>query len=385
MDHERSTQPAFACRSDPSAPIAGGHRVLALCYGCTVVLSGRSRMHEIPWVLLVSGLLCTGSAMGCIPASLTLDTPGDASDPDAPCSGKCPKALATNQDAPLDVVTDGTRVYWTTAVSVMSCAVGGCEKQPTTLATAQAMPMGIAVSGQYLYWTSTIGGQVMACDVEACNLSPSTLVEQQGAPRGIGAGASALFWANSSTGQVMACANGLSCTPKGVAVTQNKPWATATVGTVALWINQGTSAAQSDGEVINCDYATDSTCIPKVVASGQPMPVAIAVDASRVYWANQGAGTDTGQVLSHAIAPDATPPTVLADNQASPASLALDSTRVYWTNSKSGEVMACELAGCNKQPTVIASGQTKPWGVAVDEHSVYWTDLGHGRVYKIAK
>ncbi len=70
---------------------------------------------------------------------------------------------------------------------------------------------------------------------------------------------------------------------------------------------------------------------------------------------------------------------VLASGQ-SPSSLTTDGTNVYWTNH-TGEVDACDVAGCDEHPTQLAMAGA-PAGIAVSESDVYFTDVAAGAVSK---
>ena len=78
--------------------------------------------------------------------------------------------LASGQQLPHGIATDGTNVYWVnrsngTANSgtIQKCAVGGCAGGPTTIASGQDTPSKIAVDGTKVYWTGggAGGGTVM--------------------------------------------------------------------------------------------------------------------------------------------------------------------------------------------------------------------------------
>lgn len=66
--------------------------------------------------------------------------------------------LATAQNNPFDVETDGTYVYWTefigTSGTIKRIKVDGTEAQPTTLETAINFPLDIIINGTTLYYTT---------------------------------------------------------------------------------------------------------------------------------------------------------------------------------------------------------------------------------------
>ena len=69
--------------------------------------------------------------------------------------GCTPTVLASNQDDPAGIASDGTNVYWGDYHGlVLSCPVSGCVGGvPTTLATGQS-PIAMLVDAHNVYWAN---------------------------------------------------------------------------------------------------------------------------------------------------------------------------------------------------------------------------------------
>ena len=129
-----------------------------------------------------------------------------------PIAGGAPTTLASGQDAPQDLVVDGSYVYWTNIPG--PCLAGSCGSSlpdtgtvmrvpvgggtPSTIASQQPGPSGIAVDATSVYWTNNPGGTVVAAPLGGG--ASSTLATGQGMPSHILADATGIYWTNETGG-----------------------------------------------------------------------------------------------------------------------------------------------------------------------------------------
>jgi hypothetical protein len=89
----------------------------------------------------------------------TVDDPDGGTVQGAPLSTLAPAVIATKQNAPSFVASDGTRIYWVaatssapTSFSIVACTIAS-PCQPTVLASGYVNPQGLVVDDAAVYWT----------------------------------------------------------------------------------------------------------------------------------------------------------------------------------------------------------------------------------------
>jgi uncharacterized protein DUF5050 len=245
-----------------------------------------------------------------------------------PTAGGQTTTLASGQDTPGSIVTDGTYVYWatTSAVSKMIPPAG-----PIATLASSVSPTTIVVDGANVYWTDFNDGKVLRAP-----LSGSGIVTP------IDTGASAQY------------ANGIAVTDTSVYWTD---------------FDDDTTMCTVEKAALDGGAAT-------AIATGQNSAEYVLVYGDRVYWTNDGYGPGTGSVMSSLL--DGTDPVPIATNQDAPYGIAVDGTSIYWTNEEGvfggntgGNIMKAPLDG--GAPTTLLGAQDNPGFIAVDSTSVYWT------------
>jgi hypothetical protein len=180
------------------------------------------------------------------------------------------------------VVIDSTSAYWNSNGSLLSCALGGCNRAPTLLMEPNALLQNesigqIAEDDTYLYYTI-------------------------GAPTSFQLG------------------NG-----PGYVVTQSSSLA---LGPVFSCSKQGSASG-----------ATDLVGIGSTTERANPM--GLATDGTNVYFTELGDGvaanaTDVGRVGKCSVNGCTDSGTTIADHLENPRGIAIDDTNVYWADSGSG-------------------------------------------------
>ena len=121
-----------------------------------------------------------------------------------------PTGLASNQIGPMGIVTDTTRVFWTTVGGLWQCPLGGCDGGATRMwgvPITQGFTTGIALDATNVYWTQTDPtGGAYQCAKAACASTLVTLASGRNGAQGIASDGTNVYWADS--GGVVKCAVG---------------------------------------------------------------------------------------------------------------------------------------------------------------------------------
>ena len=107
-------------------------------------------------------------------------------------SGTMVTTLASNQNYPSGIATNGKSVYWTVNNTVNQIAVGGGS--PLPLASHQSVPSAIATDGVNVYWTDAGIGTVNQIGIGGG--SPVTLASHQINPSAIATDGINVYWTN---------------------------------------------------------------------------------------------------------------------------------------------------------------------------------------------
>jgi hypothetical protein len=199
-----------------------------------------------------------------------------------PRDGGSSYPIATAQDAPRGITTDGVRVYWTNegpdAGFVESAKLDGTD--PQVLTGQQGSSKDIAVANGWLYWANADDGTIARMQTDGGGAG--VVASAQPNAFGLALSNDSLYWTTHVDGGVIAHAKTDGTGLTTLATGQASPRAIAVDATHAYWTNQ------NDGTIRRAAFAGGA---PEIVASGQGSPWGIAVDAASVYWAARDTGT----------------------------------------------------------------------------------------------
>jgi hypothetical protein len=127
--------------------------------------------------------------------------------------GGCPSGAEpfAPQQVATSLAVDSTSVYWAActsleypcvgAVEIRTCPASGCANEPTTLATGLGHVAELVSDGSRLYWTQNTYGQtdgaVLSCPVTGCGASPDVVAQAQDSPGGIAVDDGFIYWVTS--------------------------------------------------------------------------------------------------------------------------------------------------------------------------------------------
>jgi hypothetical protein len=302
--------------------------------------------------------------------------------------GGCPSApgtplvLASGQNRPGAIASDGDSVYWINHGnlhdgSVQKCSVCGCDA-PFTFADNQPMPFALAIDADHIYWANNNDDSIYRCAKTGCGAQPDVVVKGPYVVGGIAVDAERIYFSAENSGQVYTCPiAGCSGAPDLLASNQPGPTLLALDGLEAYWLVGG---GVNSCEVFGC---SDS---PNPIAQGGPPSLeGLAVRGGWVFWSE----LQTGQVRRCPTSGCADGSLTLAAGEHWPSRLATDGVDVYWAatgdSTGGGSVKRCAVGGCAGVPTVLASDPGAPQGLALDAHAVYWTDVLDGHIMKLAR
>jgi hypothetical protein len=194
------------------------------------------------------------------------------------------QGVATNSTTSLAV--DAKNVYWTNDVaagSVSYVPLGGNGGMALSLAMSQTTPINCVSDGTNVYWTSFQPGTVAKIPIPitpGMSVMATTLASNQAQPLGIAVDATSVYWADHGAASVLKVPIG-GGVPLMLASTGNGTNNLAVDRTSVYWTTNAGVAKTS----INAMNGSPS---PVPLAVNQNAAAGIAVDDKRVYWLAQG-------------------------------------------------------------------------------------------------
>lgn len=311
--------------------------------------------------------------------------------------------LASLQDLPSSIATDGKDVYWlnigqihrnggktppdNTGGQIMTCSVRGCSGAPTVLVSglstdSSAPPM--AVAGGNVYWAddTASGRAIEGCSASNCAATRSTLTTTASVYAMV-ADATDVYWVDAG-GNVKACGVADCSTPRtfggpieagGIAIDDdNVYWSNSPVSIVSC---PKSGCGLSPVAVAILSYL-GSTGIQTLVVAGDSLYfTATVVDSN---------GMDSK--LFRCAKSGRSEPTVLASGLVNPSSLGTDGATLYFSERPDpcctspdesccrgrsvSRISMCAATGCNGMPTVLVPGVSSASNIAADPHHVFW-------------
>jgi hypothetical protein len=303
-------------------------------------------------------------------------------------AGVCqPVTIASNQQRPAGVATDGTNVFWSNdtlgfiAGNVATCPLAGCGAIPSNLVIEGASA--VAVDGTDVFFSSEPPDNsndlsLAKCSKTGCGGESSTIV---------GARHNAFRFAMDATDlYVLDATSIVRCAKTGCGQT---PATVVTTSASGLALDGNDIFLASNMVIAKCGKSGCS--VPTPLASNETSADNIAVFGGELFWSNDEEGTGTVRRCTAS----ACSPSTVASSLERPFSIAVDASGNYWVDYgtfaasyKDGAVKTCPLAGCSGAPIVLATSRN-PVAIALDGVSVVWAetnvDYGTGRIRRVAK
>jgi hypothetical protein len=311
--------------------------------------------QEAPWGIAVKSGSVYWTASGAVRS--------------VPAEGGALTTLFSGQAETRGIATDGVNVYWATEGTPQACPADGGTCAPpvsgslvmapiaggaaTTLATGQNNPLRVATDGVNVYWTDegTANDQAFAPDdtdgavmaVPVGGGTPIAIASNQFMMGGLATDGASVYWTRAGTnstatdGAVMkAPVGGGTSTP--LATGQYFPTEIAVDATSVYWITQ---QSPTPGVGVSADSALlmkvpkdggAPTMLATTIATLGDLPSGFAVDDTSVYFVS---GSD---FLKVPIGGGPAVPFAIGEGS-NALGFALDATDVYWTDATFGKVM----------------------------------------------
>ena len=310
--------------------------------------------------------------------------------------GPAPIILASGQNIPTAIATDGINVYWTDENGIGSVNQIAVSAPSGTLPTLLASTGGfwIATDGKNVYWSD---GSLKQIPVGGGKII--TLVS--GGVGAIATDGKNVYWTNPinddflnyTTGTInqIAVSAPSGTLPIVLASRQNFPDGIATDGINVYWINKGTymaggGATPNTGTVNQIAVNAPSGTLPTILASKQNSPQAVATDGINVYWsASQAAFNSDGGMIYQGTINQVTVGggAAILLTFINGTAITTDGKNVYWTVSGSAGTVNQIAVGVGGSIITLASNQAGPEAIATDDKNIYWTD-GQGTINQVA-
>jgi hypothetical protein len=304
--------------------------------------------------------------------------------PKDPLQGTMITTYATipNGDGAIEIVVDGSFVYWAEATNnrVMRAALAPPYTQ-TQLASYHAA--GLALDGSNLYVTDYSNPTGKASSVSTSGGTVTDIATNQRNPDYVVVDATSVYWTEYATpGRVMRATPKLDPCPEGTACALDHATGVCTSGVCKIQTCDAgwKDCFGGDANGCECSGACNAGKCVETLASGRGVSGALFVGGSTVYWAES---SGTGGIFSTQIGTGVV--NQLAGTKGPTVFMSGDANNIYWANSNGPTPEYVEQTSRNPTATVnLASVQSSAYaGLPVaDGTYVYYFD-GTGSISKV--
>ena len=281
----------FVAGDTLDAPYANTVKRLALAGGPVQTLATFDAVHRLPKDTSAEN----GGWLAVNSTQVVWSVPSTGQILAIPREGGDPTELAEDQDVPLRLALDESRVYWTNwsscggscaKGSVRSVALSG-DADPVTIATNQDHPNGITVDAVSVYWV-TAGGNVMKAPI----VGGQSIALASGLmnPFFVTVDATTVYWTLPKA--VMSCPI-LGCNKRPTQIASGLQAPNVVVG-------DATALYFSDWDAGSVHKLVKGHREPTLIAKGLEHPDVVVVSGQQVYWYTAGA---EGTIMTAPIGP----------------------------------------------------------------------------------
>ena len=202
-----------------------------------------------------------------------------------PLDGGSVSVLATNQNQPFAIASNGSDLYWLALDQVMHLPLDG-GTAVSIAQTTQTIANNLTLDATYLYWSSgSVSASIYRAPLNGGTVE--TIATNQANPTSVAVDNGVVFWANYGDSTIIRSSpNGSASILLTTGTAAYSPW--------ALMIDRGSlyftmPAAGSIGKI-----AEDGSGL-SLVAVGQDRPYSLASDSVAIFWTNYDVA---GEIIS---------------------------------------------------------------------------------------
>lgn len=275
---------------------------------------------------------------------------------------------------------------------VMTVDAGPCDGgfcAPELLAAERVDPWDLAVDDGYIYWLE-YGLATNGLDGEVDRLAKGTtcLHRDAGCVEDLNfdflgrfrvdtltvAGENLCWTEWYAEARHVVCQSLVTNGERTMAVDQPAATRPFVVGDALYWVNQGTSAAASDGQLQRLSLSAAQGTSPTTLVDHRPFPGSATVAQEHLVWTELGVTSDAGAVW--ALPLDGGPAFALEGQLRAPLSVQRCGPleQVRWVEFREGTVKGGALSP--DSGVLLVTGQQRPFQLACDDTYLFWLNAG---------